>query len=139
MSFETGTDAYALARRPLRRPRSPRRSATRRASAPGDTALDVGCGPGALAAELARRLGAGARRRRRAVGSRSSRPRRAAVPGADLRAGRAEELPFEDGAFDVVLSQLVVNFMEDPPRGVAEMRASRAERSPRASGTTRTG
>jgi hypothetical protein len=31
-------------------------------------------------------------------------------------------LPFEDGAFEVVMSQLVVNFMSDAAAGVAEMR-----------------
>jgi SAM-dependent methyltransferase len=35
---------------------------------------------------------------------------------------RAEELPFEDGAFDVALAQLVVHFMSDPVAGLAEMR-----------------
>jgi hypothetical protein len=34
----------------------------------------------------------------------------------------AERLPFEADAFDVVLSQLVVNFMTDARAGVAEMR-----------------
>jgi SAM-dependent methyltransferase len=46
----------------------------------------------------------------------------ARVPGADVREAAAESLPFEDGVFDVVLSQLVVNFMRDADTGVAEMR-----------------
>jgi SAM-dependent methyltransferase len=33
----------------------------------------------------------------------------------------AESLPFGDGAFDAVLSQLVVNFMREPAAGVREM------------------
>src|SRR5438552_7385310 len=45
----------------------------------------------------------------------------AAVPGADVRLAAAEELPFADASFDVVLSQLVVNFMRDATRGVGEM------------------
>ena len=44
------------------------------------------------------------------------------VPGADVRDGAAESLPWPDGTFDAVLSQLVVNFLGDPERGVAEMR-----------------
>jgi hypothetical protein len=44
------------------------------------------------------------------------------VPGADVHLAPAEQLPFEDEAFDVALSQLVVNFMEDAEAGVAEMR-----------------
>ena len=34
----------------------------------------------------------------------------------------AEGLPFEDGAFDTALAQLVVHFMADPVRGLGEMR-----------------
>jgi SAM-dependent methyltransferase len=39
----------------------------------------------------------------------------------------AEDLPFEDGAFDASLAQLVVSFMRDPTAGLAEMgRVTRA-------------
>jgi SAM-dependent methyltransferase len=44
------------------------------------------------------------------------------LPGVDVRHASAESLPFDDGAFDVALAQLVVNFMSDPDAGVAEMR-----------------
>lgn len=44
------------------------------------------------------------------------------MPGAEVRVGAAEELPFADDSFDIVLSQLVVNFMGDAEAGVAEMR-----------------
>jgi hypothetical protein len=44
------------------------------------------------------------------------------VPDADIRLGGAEALPFDDRSFDVVLSQLVVNFMRDARAGVREMR-----------------
>ena len=87
----------------------------------GDRALDVGCGPGVLLLELARRLGSD-----RMAGVDPSEPfvdaARAAVPEADVRVAPAERLPFEADAFDVVLSQLVVNFMSDARAGVAEMR-----------------
>jgi SAM-dependent methyltransferase len=89
--------------------------------AAGDRALDVGCGPAVLLAELARRLGAA-----QVAGVDPTEPflaaARAAVPAADVRLGSAERLPFDDDAFDVVLSQLVVNFMDDAQAGVAEMR-----------------
>jgi SAM-dependent methyltransferase len=42
-------------------------------------------------------------------------------PGADVREGVAEELPWDDGSFDAALSMLVIGFMTDPDRGVGEM------------------
>jgi SAM-dependent methyltransferase len=87
----------------------------------GDTALDVGCGAGFLLAELARRLGL-----EHVAGVDPSAPflelARAALPGADIRQASAESLPFADDSVDVAMSQLVVNFMTDAPRGVTEMR-----------------
>jgi ubiquinone/menaquinone biosynthesis C-methylase UbiE len=44
------------------------------------------------------------------------------VPDADVRTAPAERLPFEADAFDVVLSQLVVNFMTDAKARVGQMR-----------------
>ncbi|HSK14580.1 MAG TPA: class I SAM-dependent methyltransferase [Gaiellaceae bacterium] len=88
---------------------------------PGMRALDVGCGPGALTRVLADRLGP-----ENVAAVDPSEPFLEAVaarlPGVDVRLARAEELPFEDGAFDAALAQLVVNFMADPHAGVAEMR-----------------
>jgi len=88
---------------------------------PGMRAVDVGCGPGALTEALAERLGA-----ERVAAADPSEPLLAAcaerVPGADVRVASAEELPWPEGAFDVALSQLVVNFMRDAGVGVAEMR-----------------
>lgn len=88
---------------------------------PGERALDVGCGPGVLTRVLADVLGA-----ENVAAVDPSEPFVAAcrqgVPGADVRAAASESLPFEDGAFDVVLSQLVVNFLADPDAGVREMR-----------------
>jgi SAM-dependent methyltransferase len=87
----------------------------------GQRALDVGCGPGALTRALADVLGA------EAVAAIEPSPPfvaacRARVPGAEVREGAAEELPWGDDTFDAVLSQLVVNFLADAERGVAEMR-----------------
>jgi ubiquinone/menaquinone biosynthesis C-methylase UbiE len=87
----------------------------------GARVLDVGCGPGALSAELAARVGAD-----HLAAADPSEPFAAAcaarLPGADVRTTPGERLPWDAGRFDAVLSQLVVNFMADAPRGVAEMR-----------------
>src|SRR5262249_38755291 len=42
-------------------------------------------------------------------------------PGADVREGVAEELPWPDDSFDAALSCLVIGFMSDPDHGVREM------------------
>ena len=84
---------------------------------PGLRVLDVGCGPGALTEQLASRVGA-----ELVAAVDPSAPFAEAcatrVPGADVRAGGGEQLPWADDSFDAVLSQLVVNFMDDPPGGV---------------------
>ena len=86
----------------------------------GMRVVDVGCGPGGLAAELAARTGASnvaaidpAAQFAEACAERN--------PGADVRVGVAEELPWRDGRFDAALSSLVIGFMADPDRGVREM------------------
>lgn len=87
---------------------------------PGERALDVGCGPGALAARLVDRLGTAA------VSAVDPSPPfldavRARLPGLDVRAGAAEQLPFADDTFDHALAQLVVHFMGDPVAGIGQM------------------
>ena len=87
----------------------------------GQRALDVGCGTGALTIALADVLGG------RSVAAIDPSERFAAacrerVPGADVRVGTGEELPWADDEFDVVLAQLVVDGMNDARRGAAEMR-----------------
>jgi SAM-dependent methyltransferase len=86
----------------------------------GQRALDVGCGPGALTRELVARLGPEAVA---AVDPSSSfvTAARERNPGVDVRAAAAENLPFDDHAFDAALAQLVVHFMADPVAGLREM------------------
>lgn len=83
-------------------------------------ALDVGCGPGALTLALAGTLGP-----ERVAATDPSEAYvdacRGRVPGADVRVGAAEALPFDDGAFDAVLAQLVVQALDDPLRAAQEM------------------
>jgi SAM-dependent methyltransferase len=87
----------------------------------GQRVLDVGCGPGPLTTALAALVGAA-----HVSAVDPSKPFvqacRERVPGADVRVAAAEELPFEDHTFDATLSQLVVNFLDDAPRGLLEMR-----------------
>ena len=134
MSFTTGTEAYG---RGVGRYSNALAQALCDAAgvADGDAALDVGCGPGALVAELARRLGAP-----RVAGVDPSAPFVAAarllVPDADIREAAAEELPFGDASFDLVLSQLVVNFTSDPQRHSPRCVGSGSEPLLRVSGTT---
>jgi SAM-dependent methyltransferase len=83
--------------------------------------LDVGCGPGPLTSALAALVSA------ERVAAVDPSPEfvdacRARVPGADVRVATAEELPDFGRRFDVVMSQLVVNFMADAETGVAAMR-----------------
>jgi SAM-dependent methyltransferase len=84
-------------------------------------ALDVGCGPGALTAELVDRLGVD-----HVAAIDPSEPFVNAVaeryPGVDARQGSAEQAPFGDDEFDVVLAQLVIHFLKEPVAGVSEMR-----------------
>jgi SAM-dependent methyltransferase len=89
--------------------------------AAGQRVLDVGCGPGALTAELVARVGPAAVS---AVDPSESfvEAARARNPGVDVQQSPAEQLPFEDEAFDAALAQLVVHFMSDPAAGLAEMR-----------------
>lgn len=88
----------------------------------GDRVLDVGCGTGLLAARLAEVVGSADFVAAVDPSVAFVSACRERVPAADVRMAVAEELPFSDGSFDAVLSQLVVNFMTDAPAGVAEMR-----------------
>jgi ubiquinone/menaquinone biosynthesis C-methylase UbiE len=87
---------------------------------PGTRVLDVGCGPGGLTRELAARVGA------EAVAAIDPASQFVAAcrernPGADIREGVAEALPWGDGEFDAALSSLVIGFMRDADAGVREM------------------
>jgi SAM-dependent methyltransferase len=86
----------------------------------GSRALDVGCGPGALTDVLATLLGAA-----NVAAVDPSEPFVTActerLPAADVRQAGAAELPWDDAEFDLVVSQLVLNFLPDADAGVAEM------------------
>lgn len=86
----------------------------------GHSALDVGCGPGALTSVLVDRLGA------ESVVACDPSPSFVEAcanrhPDVEVRAGRAEALPFDDDRFEVVLAQLVLHFVSEPLPAAREM------------------
>ena len=119
VSFAVGADAYDRFMGRYSAPLAPL-FADFAGVSDGQCALDVGCGPGALTAELVKRLGSAAvaavdpsdsfvtaaRQRHRMI---------------NVRKASAEQLPFEDSAFDVTLAQLVVHFLPEPLVGLREM------------------
>ncbi|HEY7205717.1 MAG TPA: methyltransferase domain-containing protein [Methylomirabilota bacterium] len=93
---------------------------------PGQRVLDVGCGTGIVARRAAACVGADGR-----ITGVDASPGMLAVARAaatregrsiDWRQGRAEALPFADGAFDVVLCQYALMFFADPSAALGEMR-----------------
>ncbi|HWI43251.1 MAG TPA: class I SAM-dependent methyltransferase [Nocardioides sp.] len=82
--------------------------------------VDVGCGPGMLTAELVRRFGEANVSAIDPVAP-FVEANAARHPGADIRQGTAEDLPFPDQTYDAALAQLVVHFMDAPVAGLAEM------------------
>jgi demethylmenaquinone methyltransferase/2-methoxy-6-polyprenyl-1,4-benzoquinol methylase len=87
--------------------------------------LDVACGPAGVSLQLARRTGA------RVVGVDVTVPmllqgrRNVAAAGLDgrvqLLVGRAEELPFPDGAFDAVTFTYLLRYVDDPAATLREL------------------
>lgn len=84
--------------------------------------LDVGCGTGALTEAIAATC-----KPKRLAGIDSSAGflelarRRLSPETAELRQGDAQSLPYQAAAIDRVVSGLVLNFVPDPTRAVAEM------------------
>ena len=92
----------------------------------GERVLDVGCGTGIVAREIASRLGATGR-----VTGVDLSPNMLAVASAaadregltiEWRKGNAEQLPFDDRMFDLVLCQFALMFFADKTAALTEMR-----------------
>jgi SAM-dependent methyltransferase len=125
MSFNVGADEYDRFMGRYSMPLAPK-FADFAGVAAGQHVLAVGSGPGALTAELVTRLGADAVS---AVDPSETfvAAARARHPGVRVQQAAAEQLPFEDRAFDAALAQMVVHFMADPVEGLREMaRVTRA-------------
>lgn len=88
---------------------------------PGQRVLDVGCGTGVLARAALERVQPGG-----SVSGADPNPGMLAVarreaPRIDWRLAQAESLPFEDGAFDAVVSQFALMFFADREAALREM------------------
>jgi SAM-dependent methyltransferase len=85
--------------------------------------LDVGCGTGAFTTLIVKTC---APARVSAVDPGAAQiefaRRQPVAKRADFRVADAQTLPFSDGTFDVVASALVINFIPDRARAVAQMR-----------------
>jgi SAM-dependent methyltransferase len=84
--------------------------------------LDVGCGTGALSATILALARPATVTGIDASEEYAAYAREQVSDGrAQFRQGDAEALPFQDGSFDATVSGLVVNFLPEPGRGLAEM------------------
>lgn len=86
--------------------------------APGDRVLDVGCGSGELLAHLD---GMGLVTAGIDPAGRMVARARSLVPAADVRRGVAEDLPWPDGTFALVVAVNVLELVDDPEDAFAEL------------------
>lgn len=100
---------------------------TRAALAPGERVLDVGCGTGTLAIEIRKRVGSegvvhgiDASPEMVTLAKEKARTRQLQI---DFQVAAAQQLPFEDGAFDAVLCTMLMHHLPRDQRAdaIAEM------------------
>ena len=93
---------------------------------PGEPVLDVGCGTGIVAREVASRAGTTAEVTAIDPSANMLAVAKAAADRDGLtiewREGNAEQLPFHDDAFDLVLCQFALMFVADKAAALSEMR-----------------
>ena len=92
---------------------------------PGERVLDVACGTGVVARHALERVGDRGRVVGTDVNAGMLAVARAVVPGvgaSEWREASADDLPFPDEAFDVVLCQLGLQFFADKPVAMQELR-----------------
>ena len=95
------------------------------AAGPGDVVIDVATGTGAVALELVRQKGCTVVGVDQSAEMLREARRRVALAAATrdvhLEEGRAEELPFEDGAFDALTVTYLLRYVDDPSATLAEL------------------
>lgn len=95
-----------------------RRVASRLGMLEGKSVLDIACGTGGWLLELQRR---GAKPSGIDISKRAVQRAEARLPGADIREGVAEQLPFDGGQFDLVTCMGSLEHFLDQPRALKEM------------------
>lgn len=87
----------------------------------GDQILDVGCGTGIVARECARRVGEQGSVSGVDISEEMLAVARRIAPELAWHLGDAGELPFGDGSFDRVVSQLALMFFPERAKAITEM------------------
>lgn len=87
----------------------------------GDDVLDVACGTGVLAREAAGRVGTDGSVTGVDMNEGMLAIARQKAPEITWKTGMAEELPFESGSFNRVVSQFALMFFADPVQALREM------------------
>ena len=92
---------------------------------PDLTVLDIGCGTGFPLIELAGRLGdrcrlVGIDPWRAGVDRAAHKIKMLKLQNVQVREGKAENLPFEDGRFDLIVANNGINNVDDPDKSLAE-------------------
>lgn len=95
---------------------------------PNDTVLDIGCGCGVTTLQAARnaRAALGVDISHPLVRVATDRAREAAADTARFLVADAQTHPFDEGEFDVIISQFGLMFFDDPERAFANLRRALA-------------
>ena len=89
--------------------------------AKGDSVLDVGCGTGLLLQAVARSESGVRMAGVDPTPEMLEIARGRLTPDVALESGRAEQLPFDDGEFSIVVSTSTLHFIREPRKALSEM------------------